>query len=228
MTTTMPSVRLVAITQPTIKGVNTPSELLAYCARVSSTSNQFNHETGGKLLRSLIRRKEWSPLEMVSLTVEIVTTRDIARQILRHRSFSFQEFSQRYAEVKDEPVLREARLQDTKDRQNSIEIDNNEALSEWWQTEQRRVAEQTAHAYQRALGRGIAKEVARTLLPEGMTVSRLYMAGTLRSWVHYVQLRADRKTQKEHRLIAEACGGILCEAFPDLADLVLPKENGDA
>ena len=210
------SVRLIALSQPCIPGVTTPEELLAYCARVSSSANQLNHATGPKLLRSLIERQEWSPLEMVSLTIEIVTTRDIARQILRHRSFSFQEFSQRYAAVVETPVLREVRLQDHKDRQNSIETDD-QALAQWWADTQMIVAEQTAGAYQSALDRGIAKEVARVVLPEGMTITRLYMAGTLRSWFHYTQLRADPKTQKEHRLIAEACGAIIAREFPSLA-----------
>lgn len=209
------SVRLIGLTQPVVDDIPGPNEMLAWCARVSSTANQDNHATGGKLLASLVRRKEWSPFEMVSLTMEIVTTRDIARQILRHRSFSFQEFSQRYAVVADAPVFREARLQDAKDRQNSLETDDEDIHGEWEEV-QREVHERAHSGYQWALNQGIAKEVARTILPEGMTDSRLYMAGTLRSWIHYCELRCDRKTQKEHRLIAEACRGILIEQFPAL------------
>jgi thymidylate synthase (FAD) len=218
------TVRLIAISRPVIDEVPGTPELLAFCARVSSTANQLNHETGGRLLRSLVARKEWSPLEMVSLTVEIDTTRDIARQILRHRSFSFQEFSQRYAKVEDQFVTREARLQDAKDRQNSIEINPNVpgpiGLESWWKDEQRRVSTVAHEVYENALREGIAKEVARAVLPEGMTPSRLYMAGTLRSWLHYCALRCDRKTQKEHREIAIACRDILVEQFPDLADVI--------
>ena len=195
------------------------ASLLAYCARVSSTANQLNHETGPKLLRSLIKRKEWSPWEMVSMTIEIETTRDIARQILRHRSFSFQEFSQRYAVVDEVPVMHEARLQDHKDRQNSLATDDAAVQGEWAQL-QATVANHTQYAYHRALQLGIAKEVARAVLPEGMTVSRLYMQGTLRSWLHYVMLRADAKTQKEHRLIAEQVRDIIVAQFPDLADVI--------
>ncbi len=214
------AVRLIGITEPRVEGVPGTKELLAYCARVSSTSNQMNHATGPKLLRSLIRRREWSPLEMVSLTMEISTTRDIARQILRHRSFSFQEFSQRYAVVDDEPVFREARLQDAADRQNSI----SEGVPDWvdarWQDMQHAAAMQAQASYQWAIDNGIAKEVARAVLPEGMTPSLLYMAGTLRSWIHYCWLRCDRKTQKEHRLIADQALAIICVEFPDLADVL--------
>ena len=216
------SVRLIACSQPTIDEVPDASSLLAYCARVSSTANQLNHATGGKLLRFLVNRREWSPLEMVSLTMEIETTRDIARQILRHRSFSFQEFSQRYARVEDQFVPREARLQDLRDRQNSIESDDGRLDAEW-SILQSKVAETAREAYDAALALGIAKEQARAVLPEGMTPSRLYMAGTLRSWLHYVDLRCDRKTQKEHREIAESCRAILCEQFPELADVILPE-----
>lgn len=212
------SVRLIGITKPIVDDVPDTAALLAYCARVSSTANQMNHETGPKLLRFLVKRKEWSPLEMVSLTMEIETTRDIARQILRHRSFSFQEFSQRYA-VAEDADFRECRLQDKKDRQNSIET-NDDALRALWVGLQHEVNTTAQHAYLTALDKGIAKEVARALLPEGLTKSRLYMAGTLRSWLHYVYLRADRKTQKEHRLIAEKVRDILCEQFPDLADVI--------
>lgn len=216
------SVRLIGITKPVIDDVPDTASLLAFCARVSSTANQLNHDTGPKLLRSLIKRQEWSPLEMVSLTIEIVTTRDIARQILRHRSFSFQEFSQRYAVVDAPPVLREARLQDHKDRQNSIEIDEEESLLELlWQSQQIEAHKASQAAYQWALDNGIAKEVARAVLPEGLTESRLYMQGSLRSWTHYVLLRNDQKTQKEHRLIAADVAAILAEQFPDLAEFLL-------
>jgi len=216
----MPTVRLIAISRPSIAEVPGTPELLAWCARVSSTATQQSHETGGKLLRSLVRRQEWSPLEMVSLTIEIGTTRDIARQILRHRSFSFQEFSQRYAVVDAQPVFREARMQDYNDRQNSIELDGDDLNGPAWNEWQRRAHAGAMAAYNWAISSGIAKEVARAVLPEGMTPSRLYMAGTLRSWIHYVGLRADRKTQKEHRLIAEAARDILIGEFPDLADVI--------
>lgn len=212
------SVRLIGITKPVIDDVPDTAALLAFCARVSSTANQSNHATGPKLLRSLIKRQEWSPLEMVSLTIEIVTTRDIARQILRHRSFSFQEFSQRYAEVTAPPVIREARLQDHKDRQNSIEMEDDSLIGLLWEHEQRVANEAARKAYQWALDNGVAKEVARAVLPEGLTESRLYMAGSLRSWLHYVKLRNDVKTQKEHRIIAADVAAILAEQFPDLAE----------
>lgn len=215
----MSSVRLIAISRPVVDDVPDTSALLAYCARVSSTANQNKHETGGKLLRSLVRRKEWSPLEMVSLTMEIVTTRDIARQILRHRSFSFQEFSQRYAVVDDEPVYREARLQHPTDRQMSVEVEDDELQAEW-RERQNALGYYADNVYQWALANGIAKEVARTVLPEGMTPSRLFMAGSLRSWLHYVGLRTEQGTQKEHREVALGVAGILREQFPDLADLI--------
>lgn len=237
------TVRLIAISRPVIDDIPGTAELLAFCARVSSTANQLNHETGGKLLRSLVRRKEWSPLEMISLTVEIVTTRDIARQILRHRSFSFQEFSQRYSEVTEPPVLRECRFQDTADRQNSLDsaqaIDKYLAVTsrehaesevteaaEWWEQAQQNAAAFTAAIYREALTRGIAKEVARAVLPEGLTPSRLYMAGTLRSWLHYCDLRCDTKTQREHRLIALRCRDILVTELIDLADIIGGQTNG--
>lgn len=211
-------VRLIAITQPVIEECSNPRELLAYCARVSNSANQSNHATGPKLLKRLVDKKEWSPFEMVSLTMEITTTRDIARQILRHRSFSFQEFSQRYAAVTAPPVLREARMQDHKNRQSSLETDD-ETIQVWWADSQYRVAETAIEVYEEALSRGIAKEVARAVLPEGMTESRLYMAGTLRSWLHYCQLRAESETQKEHRLVPLACQKAIVEYFPDTASL---------
>jgi len=213
------TVRLIAITRPVADDVPDTAALLAYCARVSATANQNKHETGGKLLRSLVKRKEWSPFEMVSLTMEIVTTRDIARQILRHRSFSFQEFSQRYAVVEDAPVFREARMQHPTDRQMSVDTDD--AHLAWcWDKHQRETWALAKSTYDTAIRNGIAKEVARAVLPEGMTTSRLYMAGTLRSWLHYVNLRTETATQKEHRLVAEGCADVLRKEFPDLADLV--------
>lgn len=219
----MHTARLIGITKPVTPDIPSPGALLAFCARVSSTANQSNHETGPRLLRSLIRRQEWSPLEMVSLTVEIETTRDIARQILRHRSFSFQEFSQRYAVVDEEPVTREARMQDNKDRQNSLHTSDAD-LQQWWQAEQEVLAAHAHEAYQQALTRGIAKEVARSVLPEGMTRSRLYMNGTLRSWVHYLMLRCDRKTQAEHREVAESVRVIVLREFPELREVF--EESG--
>lgn len=217
----MTRVKLIGITQPVGDDVPNTTALLAYCARVSSTANQHLHDTGGKLLRSLVRRKEWSPFEMVSLTMEINTTRDIARQILRHRSFSFQEFSQRYSVVDEEPVFREPRLQHPTDRQMSIEVDADDELMMDWDGYQLSVQLAAQGAYMWAIQNGIAKEVARAVLPEGMTPSRLYMAGTLRSWLHYVDLRATQATQKEHRDIATDVANILLDQFPDLTDLIL-------
>ena len=190
-------------------------ELVAYCARVSNPANQFNSDTSEKLIRYLVRNAHWSPLEMVSACIEITTTRDIARQILRHRSFSFQEFSQRYADPVQELdfVLREARLQDSKNRQNSIETDNL-ALQAWWEERQRRVIEECKNAYEWAIAKGIAKEQARAVLPEGLTVSRLLMNGTLRSWIHYIQLRSANGTQKEHILIAKEIANVITKIFP--------------
>jgi thymidylate synthase (FAD) len=190
-------------------------ELVAYCARVSNPANQFNTETSDKLIRYLVKNAHWSPLEMVSACIEITTTRDIARQILRHRSFSFQEFSQRYADPVQELsfVFREARLQDTKNRQNSIETDNL-ALQAWWEERQKRVMEECKNAYEWAIANGIAKEQARAVLPEGLTVSRLLMNGTLRSWIHYIQLRSANGTQKEHILIAQEIANVITKIFP--------------
>ncbi len=195
----------------------TPSDLIAFCARVSNPSNQMNNETNDKLLAYLIRNKHWSPFEMVNACLEIVTTRDIARQILRHRSFAFQEFSQRYANPLQDLqfITREARLQDTKNRQNSIETDD-ENLQTSWEYAQNRVIEAAKEAYTRAIAKGIAKEQARAVLPEGLIQSKLYMNGTLRSWFHYVALRADNGTQKEHRDIAIECATALEEIFPSI------------
>ena len=189
-------------------------EQVAFAARVSNPTNQNNSETAEKLVRYLIKHQHWSPLEMVSVCMEIETTRDIARQILRHRSFAFQEFSQRYADASQLGFeVREARIQDLKNRQNSIETDN-QALAAWWETYQKKVIEVATDAYKFALEKGIAKEQARAVLPEGITGSRMYMNGTLRSWVHYIQLRSGNGTQKEHREIALACADAIEPIFP--------------
>jgi thymidylate synthase (FAD) len=194
-------------------------DLVAYCARVSNPANQGNTETNEKLIKYLIKNQHWSPLEMVNVCLEIETTRDIARQILRHRSFSFQEFSQRYAVADLGSVTREARIQDHKNRQNSIETED-EKLQNEWADMQERVSQITENAYKWALSKGIAKEQARAVLPEGMTVSRLYMNGTLRSWVHYIQLRSGNGTQKEHREVAMACAKAIEPIFPMIMDFV--------
>jgi thymidylate synthase (FAD) len=223
-------VKLVSYSQPTTDfaalGVDDAQELIAYCARVSNPTNQLNTETSEKLIRYLIRHQHWSPLEMVSACVEIETTRDIARQILRHRSFSFQEFSQRYADpTKDLAfVTREARFQDPKNRQNSVDIDLNNLehadLSNHWSRKQAEVIKSALEAYEWAIDHGIAKEQARAVLPEGLTVSRLYMNGTLRSWIHFIELRSANGTQKEHQLVARACAEVIASVFPMAADLV--------
>ena len=193
---------------------------IAYAARVSNPANQNNSDTSEKLVRYLINNQHWSPLEMVSLTLEIETTRDIARQILRHRSFSFQEFSQRYADASQLGFeVRDARLQDTKNRQNSIETDN-DYLKDRWEEEQLAVRMRIEQAYKWALDNGIAKEQARAVLPEGMTKSRMYMAGTLRSWVHYIQLRSANGTQKEHQEVALACADAIEPIFPMIKEYV--------
>jgi len=194
-------------------------ELIAFCARVSNPSNQYNMETSEKLIKYLVKNKHWSPLEMVHACLEIETTRDIARQILRHRSFSFQEFSQRYADPVQELSFetREARLQDTKNRQNSIETEDRE-LAKFWEEKQVAVIRAAKEAYTWAVTNGIAKEQARAVLPEGLTTSRLYMAGTLRSWVHYIELRSENGTQKEHCEIAKACAKVISEIFPLMAE----------
>ena len=223
-------VRLLSYSQPTQEftdlGIQDAQELIAYCARVSNPSNQFNTETSAKLIQYLIKHQHWSPLEMVSACIEITTTRDIARQILRHRSFSFQEFSQRYADpTKDLSfVLREARRQDTKNRQNSIELDmSNDAdrfLAAGWETIQKGVTEKALAAYEWAIANGIAKEQARAVLPEGLTESRLYMNGTLRSWIHFIELRSANGTQKEHQEVAIACAQVIAEICPLATDLL--------
>jgi thymidylate synthase (FAD) len=209
-------VKLISYSQPVdIPGVLDAQELIAFCARVSNPSNQTNSETSEKLIRYLIKHQHWSPLEMVSACLEIHTTRDIARQMLRHRSFSFQEFSQRYADpTKDlDFVYREARLQDTANRQNSIETDDDD-LQQQWRRWQNNVITEARMAYNWAIENGIAKEQARAVLPEGLIESRLYMNGTLRSWVHYIDLRRAHGTQKEHQEIALACAEVIAKIFP--------------
>ena len=191
-------------------------EKVAYCARVSNPENQMNKETAPKLLKYLMKHKHWSPFEMANVCMEIETTRDIARQILRHRSFSFQEFSQRYAVV-NEFSIRECRMQDTKNRQNSLNTDDVE-LQHWWNVTQLRVQTEAQFMYQAALNKGIAKEQARALLPEGMAVSKMYMNGTLRSWLHYIEVRTDPSTQKEHRDVAEACKSVLSILCPSVME----------
>ena len=212
-------VKLISYSTPTKEfiddGIDNAQELVAFCARVSNPSNQLNTETSEKLIKYLIKNAHWSPLEMVSACLEIETTRDIARQILRHRSFSFQEFSQRYANpVKDlEFVTREARLQDLKNRQNSIETDDEE-ITNMWIKKQEDLIENAKETYNWAINNGIAKEQARAVLPEGNTVSRMYMNGTLRSWIHYIELRSGNGTQKEHMDIAVACAEVIAKIFP--------------
>ena len=211
------NVSLVGMTQPSaVTGCHTANELIAYAARVSNPGNQNNADTAPKLLRYLIKNAHWSPFEMVSVTMEIKTTRDISRQIIRHRSFSFQEFSQRYA-VSENYVDREARLQDPKNRQNSVETDD-KYLQEDWNMKQHEVVNKAREVYEWALEKGIAKEQARAVLPEGNTETTLYMSGTLRSWVHYCQLRMANGTQKEHMDIARECWEVISYHFPDVAE----------
>ena len=213
------SVSLVGMTQPSaMTGCHTANELIAYTARVSNPDNQNNPKTASKLLGYLIKHEHWSPFEMVSVTMEITTTRDISRQIIRHRSFSFQEFSQRYAKSTNYET-RECRLQDKKNRQNSIETKDKE-LAEDWNMVQRRVINAAKDAYEWALENGIAKEQARAVLPEGNTETTLYMSGTLRSWIHYCKLRRSNGTQKEHMEIADKCWDVLSQHFPDVAKAV--------
>ena len=212
-------VELLSYTQPAQHFAENLTELIAFCARVSNPSNQANHETSEKLIRYLIKHQHWSPLEMVNICLEIETTRDIARQLLRHRSFSFQEFSQRYAVADLGFEFKEARLQDEKNRQNSIET-KDVGLQLNWETQQDYVIVAAERAYRWALEHGIAKEQARAVLPEGITVSRLYMNGTLRSWVHYIQLRSGVETQKEHREIALACVDAIEPIFPMIKEFV--------
>lgn len=212
-------IELVSYSQPTEKfkdqGIANVQELIAFCARVSNPSNQYNTETSDKLIKYLIANAHWSPLEMASACVEIETTRDIARQMLRHRSFAFQEFSQRYADpTKDLSfVLRDARLQDHANRQNSIATTDQE-LQDWWHSVQTEVIDLVKQKYSEAIQRGIAKECARVILPEGNTVSKLYMSGSLRSWIHYIEVRSDESTQLEHRIVALAAAKALSAIFP--------------
>jgi len=208
------------------QGLANVQDLIVFCARVSNPSNQLNTETSERLINYLIQHQHWSPLEMVSACLEIETTRDIARQMLRHRSFSFQEFSQRYADPTQDLdfVIRETRMQDTKNRQNSVELDltdpGHRELNKMWRERQHQLIKLARETYAWAVGNGIAKEQARAVLPEGNTVSRLYMNGTLRSWIHYIQLRAANGTQLEHQEIALACAAVVAEIFPMTATLV--------
>ena len=216
----MQKIRLIGITQPNLENTDclTAEELIAYAARVSNPSNQNNNETAPKLLKYLAKNKHWSPFEMVHVVMEITTTRDIARQILRHRSFSFQEFSQRYA-VATEFMHSEARLQDTKNRQNSIETEDDFLIDDWYLA-QDEVVTVVKKLYEEFLERGMAKEVARKILPEGLTTSVMYMSGSVRSWIHYCQERTKDGVQKEHRQIAQWCKELLLEHFPSLKEIL--------
>ena len=223
------NVKLISYSKPSDEMLDSNLEdlqdLIAFCARVSNPSNQLNTQTSEKLIKYLVKNAHWSPLEMVSVCLEIETTRDIARQMLRHRSFSFQEFSQRYADpTKDlDFVLREARLQDTKNRQNSVELEDTlfaENLREQWKWMQQDVILASTKAYEWAVKNGIAKEQARAVLPEGLTVSRLYMNGTLRSWIHFIQVRSGNGTQKEHMQVALACAEVIAKVFPMASEFI--------
>ena len=220
----MSNVKLISYTQPVQEiadqGVTNLLELVAFCARVSNPSNQFNSESAEKLVNYLVKHKHWSPLEMVDATLEIVTTRDITHQIIRHRSFSFQEFSQRYADpTKDmQFVTREARLQDNKNRQNSIEVEDNLLQNEWYRSQQRAIFA-AKREYKWAIDNGIAKEQARAVLPEGLTESRIYMKGSIRSWIHYIEVRTDPTTQKEHREVALQCAREIAKVFPNISNI---------
>jgi len=211
--------KLVNYSKPAHDNEQSLQDMIAYCARVSNPANQSHTETNEKLIKYLIHHQHWSPLEMVNVCLEINTTRDIARQILRHRSFSFQEFSQRYAVADLGFECKEARIQDTKNRQNSIITDNSHLHAEW-EMQQTQVMRTAEEAYQWAISNGIAKEQARAVLPEGMTLSRLYMNGTLRSWVHYIQLRSGNGTQKEHRDVALACADAISAVFPLIQEFI--------
>lgn len=223
------NVKLISYSKPSDdminEGLTNAQDLVAFCARVSNPSNQFNKETSEKLIKYLVKHKHWSPLEMVSACLEIETTRDIARQILRHRSFSFQEFSQRYADpTKDLSfVLREARLQDDNNRQNSIDMEpttGNTMIQDEWMRRQKDIIAMVTESYEWAISNGIAKEQARAILPEGNTVSRLYMNGTVRSWIHFIELRSGNGTQKEHMLVARECAKVIAEVFPLASNFV--------
>ena len=213
----------VCLISSSTDGERSIQELVCYCARVSNPANQSNTETNEKLIKYLIKNNHWSPLEMVNICLEIETTRDICRQILRHRSYSFQEFSQRYAEANLGFEIKEARLQDTKNRQNSIELsddENNVKIKKEWEINQTEIYNISQTIYKWALENGIAKEQARSVLPEGLTLSRMYMNGTLRSWVHYLQLRTGNGTQKEHRDIALECAKEIAKVFPMILELL--------
>jgi len=226
----MNNVRLISYSMPpkdAFIGLDNLLDIVAYCARVSNPANQMNNETSEKLIKYLIKHQHWSPLEMVNACLEIETTRDIAHQIVRHRSFAFQEFSQRYADpaaMGDQFIIREARLQDTKNRQNSIELDpesdGHAILQGTWKNKQQRVIDTAQEAYNWAIANGIAKEQARSVLPEGCTKTRLYMNGSLRSWIHYIQLRSDNGTQKEHMEIAKECACVIASIFPIIEDVL--------
>ena len=219
------NVRLISYSQPTAEtsewGLTDVQELVAFCARVSNPANQLNSDTSERLIRYLIKHQHWSPLEMVSACLEITTTRDIARQILRHRSFSFQEFSQRYADPTQDLnfVTREARLQDTTNRQNSVSVHDTALQNDWFRAQQR-VIYAARREYEWAIANGIAKEQARAVLPEGLIESRLYMNGTLRSWIHFIELRSANGTQREHQLVAQACAQVVATIFPMASNLV--------
>ncbi len=223
------NVKLISYSQPSQEileeGIQNAQDLVAFCARVSNPSNQMNTETSDKLIKYLIKHKHWSPMEMVSVCLEIEMTRDIGRQLLRHRSFSFQEFSQRYADpTKDlNFVIREARLQDPKNRQNSITLDmtndDQRRIAYQWEQGQLNLTKQAQELYTWAISKGIAKEQARAVLPEGLTMSRLYVNGTLRSWIHYIDVREDESTQLEHRLVAIECAKIISKIFPMITDI---------
>jgi thymidylate synthase (FAD) len=215
-------VQLISYSKTQFIGEDNILDLVAYCAKVSNPSNQQNIESNEKLLRYLIKNNHWSPFEMANICLEIETTRDIARQILRHRSFSFQEFSQRYAVADLGFQNKDARLQDFKNRQNSIETDNEELQIEWLE-KQDKINLAASEAYKWALENGIAKEQARSVLPEGTTVSRLYMNGTLRSWIHYIQLRSGNGTQKEHKEVAIACANAISKVFPMIFEFISEK-----
>lgn len=211
--------RVISYTQSANGILNDITEQIAYCARVSNPSSQINNENNEKLLNYLMKHEHWSPFEMVNICIEITTSRDIIRQILRHRSFSFQEFSQRYAEANLGFTIRETRLQDIVKRQNSIEC-NDEKLMEEWKTRQENIIEAIAENYQWALKHGIAKEQSRCILPEGLTISRVYMNGSLRSWIHYLQIRLKWDTQKEHREVAQACFEEIKNIFPLIEQII--------
>lgn len=214
--------KVIGVTKPVVSFIPDSEDIISFCARVSNPSNQTQFDTSEKLLRYCVRNSHWSVFETVSLTMEIECPRDIARQILRHRSFSFQEFSQRYAEATSF-ITRECRLQDTTNRQNSTEI-NDDELASWWEDSQNELLTQIDYFYKKALEKGIAKEVARCILPEGLTMSKMYMNGTVRSWLHYIDLRQDNGTQKEHREVALKCKEVIKEYFPTLIEM-LGKES---